>query len=81
MAFSRDSVILLGIRYVTINPQIIGPIFEKIYCFPCKLPLTLWVGRKLEKARNIGKKTLDIEFQRGRSIGLGSTFDNGHAHR
>ena len=30
---------------------------------------------------NIYKGTLDIEFERYRSIGLGSTFGDGHTHR
>ena len=36
----------------------------------------LWVGEEIKKktARDIYEKTLDIEFERDRSIGLGSTF-------
>ena len=31
-------------------------------------------------ARNIYKRTLDIEFEQYRSIGLGSTIGDGHTH-
>ena len=47
-----------------------------------------WVRGKTKKAaRDICKRTLDIEFGRDRSIGLGSTFGDGqtdthtHTHR
>ena len=73
-----DSVILLGFKY-SINPQnlikIVGAIFEKINIFNfflCELPLIL--GEREKKARDIYKRTLDIEFERDRSIGLGSTI-------
>ena len=60
----------------TINPQnlikIVGAIFEKIEItfFLCEQFLILGVGRKLKKARDICKWTLDIDFQRDRSNGL-----------
>ena len=42
--------------------------------FSCELPLILGVGGKLNKtARDIYKRTLNIEFEGDRSIGLGST--------
>ena len=80
-----DSAILLGFE-CTINPQnfmnIVWAIFEKMKIlnfFLCELPLILRVGGKLKKmARDICTRTLYIEFERDRSIGLGSTFDDGH---
>ena len=64
----------------SINPQnlikIVGVIFEKIEilkCFLCELPLILGVGGKL--------KTLDVEFERDRLIGLDSTFGDGQTDR
>ena len=79
-----DSVILLVFE-CTICPQnlikIIGAIFKenkKLFFFSCELPLILGVGGKLKNAaRDIYKRTLDIEFQRDRSIGLGSTIGDG----
>ena len=76
-----DSVILLGLE-CTINPQnlikIVGAIFEKINFFNFLLMCTTlnFRGRgKTEKTtRDIYKRTLDIEFERDRSIGLGSTI-------
>ena len=76
-----DSVILLGFE-CTINTQnlikIVWAIFEKIKIFNFFL---MWMtlnfrGRAKTKktARDIYKKTLDIEFERDRSIGLGSTI-------
>ena len=64
-----DSVILLGFE-CTINSQnlikIVGAIFEKVKIlsfFSCELSLILGVGGKLKKmARDIYKRTLDIEF-------------------
>ena len=44
----------------------------------CEPPLVLGVGENL---RDICRRTLDMEFQRNRSIGLGSTFDRGHTDR
>ena len=36
---------------------------------------------KLKAGRNICTRILDIEFERDRSIGLGSTFTDGHTDR
>ena len=42
----------------------------------------LGVGGKLKKTdRDIYKRTLDIEFERDRSIGLGCTFGDGQTDR
>ena len=80
-----DSVMLLGFEY-TINPQnlikIVEAIFEKIEMFNfflCEPPLILTVSIKW-KNRNgdICKGTLDIEFERHWSDGLGATLGNGH---
>ena len=52
--------------------------------FSCELPLILGVGGKLKKkkkARDIYKRTLDIEFERDRLIGLGSTIGDGQTDR
>ena len=51
--------------------------------FSRELPLILGVGEKLKKktARDIYKRTLDIEFERDRSIGLGSVMDDGQSVR
>ena len=42
-------------------------------------------GKNKNKARDIYKRTLDTEFERDRSIGLGSTIGDGqterHTHR
>ena len=55
----------------------IGAIFEKMKIlnfFLCELPLILRVDRKRkERARNICKGTLGIEFERDWSFGLGAT--------
>ena len=54
--------------------------------FSCELPLILGVREKTKKktARDIYKRTLDIEFERDRSIGLGPTIGDGqtdtHTH-
>ena len=60
----------------------VAAIFEKIKIFnffSCELPLILGVGGKLKKrAREIYKRILDIEFNRDRLIGLGSTIGDGH---
>ena len=67
--------------------KIVGAIFEKInfYFFSCELPLILGVGEKLKKkkkkAEDIYKRTLDIEFERDRSIALGSTIGDGQTDR
>ena len=50
--------------------------------FSCELPLILGAGGKLKKrARDIYKRTLDIEFERDRSIGLGSMIGDGQTDR
>ena len=80
------SVILLGFE-CTINPQIlikiVRAIFEKIdFCFLCELPLILGLGGKLKKRLEIFTwGPYYIEFERDRSIGLGSTFGDGHTER
>ena len=38
-------------------------------------------GKTKETALDIYKRTLDIEFERDRSVGLGSTFGDGHKDR
>ena len=44
--------------------------------------LNLGVGRKLKKkARDICERTLDIDFERDLSIGLGCTFGDGQTDR
>ena len=46
--------------------------------FLCELPLILGVEEKLKKtAQDIYTRTLYIEFERDRSIGLGSTLGDG----
>ena len=83
-----DSVILLGFECTKI-PQnlmkIVVAIFEKIKIvifFSCELPLILGVGRKLKKtARDIYMRTLHIEFERDRLVGLGCTFGDVHTDR
>ena len=56
--------------------KIVGAIFEKIVSL-WELPLILRVGRKRNKrARDIYKGTLDIEFERDWSFGLGATSDD-----
>ena len=82
------SVILLGFE-CTINPQhlikIVGAIFEKnknLFFSLVNVPLILGVGGELKKtARDIYKRTLDIEFERDRSIGLGSMFGDCNTDR
>ena len=65
--------------------KIVRAIFEKIEIlnfFLCELSLILGVGEKLKKtARDIYMRTLYIEFELDRSIGLGSTFGDGHTDR
>ena len=52
------------------------------YFFSYELPLILGVGEILKKtARDIYKRTLDIEFERDRSIGLGSMIGDGRTDR
>ena len=82
-----DSVILLGFE-CTINPQhlikIVGAIFEKINFFYFILMSTTLNfrgrGKTKKTARDIYKRTLDIEFERDRSIGSGSTIGDGQTH-
>ena len=38
-------------------------------------------GKTEKTARDIYKRTLDIDFERDRSIGLGSTFGDGHTDK
>ena len=38
-------------------------------------------GKTKKKARDICKSTLDIDFERDRSIGLGCTFGDGQTDR
>ena len=38
-------------------------------------------GKTKKTARDICKGTLDIEFERDRSVGLGSTVGDGHTDR
>ena len=72
---------------VLINTQnlnkIVRAIFEKIdFFFLCELPLILGLGRKIKKTtRDICKRNLHIEFERDRSIGLGSTIGEGQTDR
>ena len=78
-----DSVILLDFE-CTINPQIlikiVGAIFEKMKI--CEVPLILGLGGKLKKtAREICERTLDIDFERDRSICLASTIGDGQMDR
>ena len=50
--------------------------------FLCELTLILGLGEKLKKeVRDICKRTLYIEFERDRSISLGSTIGDGQTHR
>ena len=83
-----DSVILLGFE-CSINPQnlmkIVGAIFEKIDIFYFFL---MWTtlnfrgrGKTKKKARDIYNRTLDMEFGRDRSTGLGSTIGDGLTDR
>ena len=83
-----DNAILLGFE-CTINSQnlikIVGAIFEKIEIFIFflrELPLRLEVEGKLKQmARDICERTLNIEFERDRSIGLGSMFGDDQTDR
>ena len=56
---------------------------SKFIFFLCELPLVLGVGGKLKKktARDIYKRTLDIEFEQDQSIGLGSMIGDGQTGR
>ena len=83
-----EGVILLGFE-CTINPQnlikIVRAIFEKFEIFNFFLmwtTLNFWVRGKTKKtARDIYMRTIYIEFERDRSIGLGSTFGDDHTDR
>ena len=84
---NADSVILLGFE-CTITPQnlikIVRAIFEKIrnLIFFLMWTTLIGVGGKLKKkARDIYKRTLDIEFEWDRSIGLGSMMGDGQSDR
>ena len=60
--------------------KIEGGIFEKIKIlifFLCELPLILRVHRKLKRARDICKGTLDIECEREWPVCLGGTLGGG----
>ena len=62
----------------------VGAIFEKMNIlnfFLCELPLILRVDRKKQRARDICKGTLDIEFERDRSTGLGSMIGDRQTDR
>ena len=82
-----DSVILLDFEY-TINPRKFNQNrwshFSEnnfFYFFSCDLSLILGLGGKLKKkARDIYKRTIHIEFERDRLIGLGSTIGDGQIH-
>ena len=86
--FSRriDSVMLLGFE-CTINPQnfikIFAAIFEKIdffkHFFLRELPLILAVSKK--RNSDICTRTLDIEFERDWSVGLGGTLGDSHTEK
>ena len=55
--------------------KIIAAIFEKtkiLIIFLCELPLILRVDRK--RNEDICKRTLDIEYERDWSVGLGATL-------
>ena len=65
--------------------KIVGAIFEKIKIFNFFL---MWTahnfrgrGKTKKTAGDTYKRTLDIEFERDRSIFLGSTFGDGHTDR
>ena len=49
--------------------------------FSCELPLILGLGETKKKARDIYKRTLDIEFERDQSIGLLSIIGDGWTDR
>ena len=50
--------------------------------FLCELPVILGVKEKLKKeALDICEETLDIDFERDRSIGLGCTVGDGQTDR
>ena len=52
------------------------------FLFSCELLLILELGEKIKKkAPDIYKSTLDIEFERDRSIGLGSMIGEGQTDR
>ena len=62
--------------------KIVGAIFDKMknlnFFFLCELSLILKVDLKRKKrARGICKGTLDIEFERDWSVGLGAKLDDG----
>ena len=59
--------------------KIFGAIFEKMKIFfLSKLPLILRIDQKRKKrARDISKRTIDIEYEREWPVGLGTTLGNG----
>ena len=84
-----DSVILLGFE-CSINLQnlikVVRAIFEKFEILNFSLMWTTLNFRvrgktKKKKAGDIYMRTLYIEFERDRSIGLSSTFGDGHTDR
>ena len=54
--------------------KIVVAIFEKIQ-------ILIYVNGKTKSARNIYKRTRDIEFELDMSIGLGSMFGDSHTDR
>ena len=56
--------------------KIVEAIFEekKLIFFLCELVVILRVGRKLEKAGDICKRTQDIECEQDWSVGLDATL-------
>ena len=83
-----DSVMLLGFE-CTINPQNLIKIVRAIFVkFEILNFFLMWTtlnfrvrGKTKRTARNIYMRTLYIEFERDQSIGLGSTFGDGHTDR
>ena len=53
----------------------------RTFFFLCELPLIFGLGKTKKTARDIYKRTQDIEFERDRSIGLGSTMGDGQTDR
>ena len=50
--------------------------------FSCELPLILGAGEKLKKnGSRYSQEDQDIEFERDRSIGLGSMIDDGQTDK
>ena len=81
-----DSIILLTFE-CTINPQnlieVVRAFLRKskfLIFLLCELPLILGLGEKIKTGRDICERTLDMDFQQDRSIGLGSTFGDGKTY-